>query len=178
MEGNVEIISKSCVWGVDFLMILVLLGTQNNSFSRLLEEVERCINSNIIKEEVIVQAGYTKFKSKHMKIFDLISTKKLEELQDKANIIITHGGVGSIVSSIKKGKKVIAIPRLHKYGEHVNDHQKEIVNMFGEKKYIIACNEVSDLENALKKIETFLPEKYKCETSNIINIIESYINDN
>lgn len=40
-------------------MILVLLGTQNNSFSRLLEEVERCINSNIIKEEVIVQAGYT-----------------------------------------------------------------------------------------------------------------------
>ena len=55
MEGNVEIISKSCVWGVDLLMILVLLGTQNNSFSRLLEEVERCINSNIIKEEVIVQ---------------------------------------------------------------------------------------------------------------------------
>ena len=127
MEGNVEIISKSCVWGVDLLMILVLLGTQNNSFSRLLEEVERCINSNIIKEEVIVQAGYTKFKSKHMKIFDLISTKKLEELQDKANIIITHGGVGSIVSSIKKGKKVIAIPRLHKYGEHVNDHQKEML---------------------------------------------------
>ena len=40
-------------------MILVLLGTQKNSFNRLLEEIEKCIDNNIIKEEVVVQAGYT-----------------------------------------------------------------------------------------------------------------------
>ena len=44
-------------------MILVLLGTQNNSFHRLLEEIEKNIEDGTIKEEVVVQAGYTKFTS-------------------------------------------------------------------------------------------------------------------
>ena len=54
-------------------MVLVLLGTQNNSFERLLKEVEKCIEQNIISEEVIVQAGFTKFKSNKMKILDMVS---------------------------------------------------------------------------------------------------------
>ena len=93
-------------------MILVLLGTQNNSFHRLLEEVEKNIKNKTIQEEVIVQAGYTKFESKNMKIIDLMSKEELAEYQDKASLIITHGGVGSIISSIEKGKKVIAVVKL------------------------------------------------------------------
>ena len=54
-------------------MILVLLGTQNNNFNRLLEKVEENIINGNIKEEVIVQAGYTKYTSNNMKIFDMIS---------------------------------------------------------------------------------------------------------
>ena len=97
-------------------MILVLLGTQNNSFHRLLEEVEKNIEDGTIKEEVIVQAGYTKYITHKMRIIDLMSQKQLNEFQDEADLIITHGGVGSIISSIEKGKKVIAVPRLHEYG--------------------------------------------------------------
>ena len=159
-------------------MILVLLGTQNNSFNRLLEKLEKCIKNRIINDEVIVQAGYTKFNSDYMKTFDFISTTDLYDLQRKADIIITHGGVGSIVSSLKMNKKIIAVPRLHEYGEHVNNHQIDIVEMFGKKCYIIACKEVDKLEDALKKVKNFVPEKYESGTSNIINIIESYINKN
>ncbi len=74
-------------------MILVLLGTQNNSFHRLLEEIDKLIKQKIIQEEVIVQAGYTKYQSENMKIFDLIPKDELEKYQDQANLIITHGGV-------------------------------------------------------------------------------------
>ena len=123
-------------------MILVMLGTQNNSFHRLLEEIDRLIDSGVINEKVIVQAGYTKYNSKNMRIFSLIPQEELEKYQDKADLIITHGGVGSIISSIKRKKKVIAVPRLHKYGEHVNDHQKQIVESFDKKGYIIGCYEV------------------------------------
>ena len=126
-------------------MILVMLGTQNNSFHRLLEEIDRLIDSGVINEKVIVQAGYTKYESKNMRIFSLIPQDELEKYQDKADLIITHGGVGSIISSLKREKKVIAVPRLHKYGEHVNDHQKQIVESFDKKGYIIGCYEVSDL---------------------------------
>ena len=51
-------------------MILVLLGTQNNSFHRLLEEIDKLIKNKVIDEEVVVQAGYTKYESNNMKIFD------------------------------------------------------------------------------------------------------------
>ena len=134
-------------------MILVLLGTQNNSFHRLLEELDKLVEKKIIDEKIIVQAGYTKYESKNMKIFGLIPQEELEKYQEKADLIITHGGVGSIISSIKKGKKVIAVPRLHKYHEHVNDHQLQIVENFSSKGYIIGIKEIEKLEEAILKAQ-------------------------
>ena len=158
-------------------MILVMLGTQNNSFHRLLEEIERLIKKGKIKEKVIVQAGYTKYQSSNMEIFNLIPQKQLEEYQKEANLIITHGGVGSIISSLKMGKKVIAVPRLHQYGEHVNDHQKQIVKTFAEEGYIIGINEVSELEKAIEKILSFKPKKYEADNKKMLSIIENFIDN-
>ena len=162
------------------IMILVLLGTQNNSFHRLLEEVEKNIKDKIINEEVIVQAGYTKYKSKNMRVFGLIPQEELERYQEKADLIITHGGVGSIISSIKKGKKVIAVPRLHKYNEHVNDHQLQIIENFNSKGYIIGIDDVNQLENAIIEAKNFEPNKYETAPqgeNKIIKIIEDFIDN-
>ena len=154
-----------------------MLGTQNNSFHRLLEEIDKLINNGIIEEKVIVQAGYTKYKSKNMEIFSLIPQEELKNYQEQANLIITHGGVGSIVSSIKLGKKVIAVPRLHKYGEHVNDHQKQIIENFSENGYIIGIEDVTELEDAMKKLKTFEPKKYQANNDKMLAIIENFIDD-
>ena len=97
-------------------MILVMLGTQNNSFHRLLEKIDQLVEDGKISGEVIVQAGYTKYESQNMKIIDFVSNDEIEKLELQADYIITHGGVGSIINSIEKGKKVIAIPRFKKYG--------------------------------------------------------------
>ena len=156
-------------------MILVMLGTQNNSFVRLLEEIENLIKKDIITEEVIVQAGYTKYETDKMKILNLIPKDELEKLIQDANFVITHGGVGSITLSLKLDKKIIAVPRKHKYNEHVNDHQEEIVNLFNQKKYLIGINNVNELEDAIKNIETFEPEKFVSNNDKIITIIENYI---
>ena len=158
-------------------MILVMLGTQNNSFHRLLEEIDDLINKGIINDEVVVQAGYTKYKSKNMKIFSLIPVEELEELIEKADLIITHGGVGSIISSLKKGKKVIAVPRLHEYQEHVNNHQKEIVETFDKKRYIIGIQDVKELNEAIEKSKDFVPEKYLSSNKKMLNIIENFIDN-
>lgn len=158
-------------------MILVLLGTQNNSFHRLLEEIDRLIEKEIIKDEVIVQAGYTKYESKNMKIFNLISKEELDKLQEKADIIITHGGVGSIISSTKLGKKVIAVPRLSKYKEHVNDHQKDIVSVFDKKGYIVGLTGVEELENAIEKVKKFVPNKYEENNEKMLSIISDFIDN-
>lgn len=159
-------------------MIFVMLGTQNNSFHRLLEELDRLIDSNIIKEEIIVQAGYTKYKSKNMKIYDFIAKDEMQKLQDQADFIITHGGVGSIIGSIEKGKKVIAVPRLKKYGEHVNDHQIDIVQSFNQSGYLIGIEDLSQLQIALQRLDEFKPKEYIRNTGNVINIIENFIENN
>lgn len=159
-------------------MILVMLGTQNNSFYRLLEEIDRLIEIGKINDEVIVQAGYTKYESKNMKIIDFASSEEIEKLEQKANCIITHGGVGSIIGSIEKGKKVIAVPRLKQYGEHVNDHQLDIVESFDKLGYIIGITDVSQLGDALQKIAEFKPNEYIQNTGNIIKIVENFIDNN
>ena len=159
-------------------MILVLLGTQNNSFKRLLEEVQKNIDNGNITEKVIVQKGYTKFESKDMEMYKELPGEKINELIEKADIVITHGGVGSIISSITRGKKVIAVPRLKKYKEHVNDHQLDIINSFNNNGYIIGIQNVEQLGDALNKIKTFEPKKYIQNTGKIINIVENFIDNN
>ena len=158
-------------------MILVLLGTQNNSFHRLLEEVEKNIKDGTIKEKVIVQAGYTKYNSDLMEIFDLVPRQKFEEIQNQADLIITHGGAGSIISSLQKGKKVIAIPRLHEYDEHVNNHQKEIVEVFNQRGHIIGLKGVEELKDAIIKSKTFVPKKYVLDNKRLISIVDDYIQE-
>ncbi len=158
-------------------MILVLFGTQQNEFTRLLQKIEELIDSGIITDEVVVQAGYTKYKTNKMKIFDIISREELDKLVNDSDIIISHGGIGSIIMSLEKHKKVIAVPRLHEFNEHVNNHQKQIVRQFSEKGYLIGIQSVDDLSEALEEIKTFKPKEYKKNNENIITIIENFIDN-
>lgn len=158
-------------------MIFVTLGTQDKEFPRLIEEIDRLIENKTIKEEVIVQAGCTKYESKNLKIFDLISHDEFEKLVSECSLLITHGGVGSILTGIKRGKIVIAVPRLKKYKEHESDHQIQIINEFNKKGYIIGLKGVEDLESALKKAKVFKPNEFQSNNSIFINKIEDYIEE-
>lgn len=159
-------------------MILVTLGTQDKSFTRLLDSIQEQINNGNIKDKVIVQAGFTKYDSKDMEIFDLIDRDKFSDLIKKCDLLITHGGVGSILTGLKNNKKVIVCPRLSKYKEHMNDHQVQIVDRFYEAGYILKFNEGDNLGDILKKVDKFKPNKYISNTSNFINIIEKFIDEN
>ena len=158
-------------------MILVILGTQDKEFPRLLKAVDKEIEKGTIKDKVIVQAGQTKYKSKNMEIFDLIPAPEFEKLIDDADLIITHGGAGSILSAIKKNKKVIAAARLEKYKEHHNDHQKQIIGEFVKQGYLLELENFDDLGNLVKKISTFKPKTFVSNTNNMIKLIENYIED-
>lgn len=156
-------------------MIFVTLGTQDKPFNRLLEAIESNIKLGNIKKPVIVQAGCTKYKSNDMEIFDLVSMDEFDKYMEKCDVLITHGGVGSIVNALKKGKKVIAVPRLEKYGEHVNDHQIQIVDNFDKEGYIIGVNDIDKLDEALNYVNEFKPKKFKSNRNNMIELIEELI---
>ena len=156
-------------------MILVTLGTQDKSFERLLKAVQKAIDEGYIKEKVVVQAGYTEFTSKDMEIFDFIPRDRFDELIEKCDILITHAGVGSILTGLNNGKKVIAAARLSEYKEHINDHQIQIVEKFDRLGYILPLKDFDKLGELIKEAKKFQPKKYVSNTENIIKHLEEYI---
>lgn len=158
-------------------MILVTLGTQDKEFTRLIEEIDNLIDKKVIKEEVIVQAGCTRYKSRNIKIFDLIPHDEFEKIVSECSLLITHGGVGSILTGLKKNKVVIAVPRLKRYNEHESDHQLQIIKEFDDLGYIIGLKSVSELEQGLEKAKSFKPNKFKSNNKEFVSIIDNYIEE-
>lgn len=158
-------------------MIFVSLGTNDKNFDRLLKAIDKEIELGNIKDKVIVQSGYTKYESNNMEIIDLMTMDMFNKCINDCDLLITHGGVGTILDGLKKNKKILAFPRLSKYHEHVNDHQLEIVNKFYNEGYILT-GEIDDLGNLLKKVGSFKPKKYISNNSkfndNLCKIIDSF----
>lgn len=156
-------------------MILVTLGTQDKPFKRLLDAIQKQIDNGRIKDKVVVQAGHTKYESKDMEIFDLIPMEEFDNLIKKCDILITHGGVGSIITGLKNGKKVIAAARLKEFKEHNNNHQLQIINNFSKEGYILALDDFESLGDILDKINDFTPKKYESNTENMIKIVDDFL---
>lgn len=136
-------------------MIFVTLGTQEKDFSRCLKMIESLINDKVIDEPVIAQTGHTQYKPDGIKCMPFMTEEEYQKFISEARIIISHAGTGAIFSSIARGKKVIAIARLAKYGEMVNDHQTEIVKKLSEGGYIL--DGTYSLLEAWKKLDDFKP---------------------
>lgn len=158
-------------------MIFVTLGTQDKVFPRLLMKIDELIEKKVIQEEVIVQAGFTKYVSKNMKILEYVDKAKFNQYVSESSILITHGGVGSILTGITRETKVIAVPRLQKYKEHVNDHQVEIVKHFASLNYIIGCLTVEQLEDSLSLVDDFKAISYKGNNKAFCELIFTLINE-
>ncbi len=156
-------------------MIFVVLGTHELPFDRLLEEIDKLILAGKINEEVLVQAGHTKFRSERMEFFDFTTYEHMAELYREANIIITHGGTGSITMGMKMGKKVIAVPRLVKYGEHNDNHQLEIVKQFYQTGHILYWDEPEELWQVMEELKSFQPKPFQSGNKKILSILRDFI---
>ena len=132
-------------------MIFVTVGTHEQQFNRLIKAVDDLVADGTIKEEVIIQKGYSDYKPKHCKTYKLIGYKDMQKYLDEARIIITHGGPASFMAALERNKTPIVMPRLKKYDEHVNDHQdyfcREVEKRFGN---IIVIDDKESLAEALK----------------------------
>lgn len=162
-------------------MIFVCVGSRRYQFNRLFIELDRLCEEGIIKEEIFAQIGVSSYKPKYFKYKDFISLEEFQEKMEKADIVITHGGTASIMKALNLGKKVISVTRLKKYGEHIDDHQRQISEAFSSNKYLLAIFEIEDLESAIKEYynETaqIIPWENK-DPMRIIKIIDEFIKEN
>lgn len=154
------------------MKIFVTLGTQKQQFTRLLRLLE---NSKELKfDEILVQAGHTKYKSDRLEIIEFMDMDGLSKAIEESDFVITHGGVGSIMAALKKEKKVLAVPRLAKYAEHVDDHQLEICTELQNEGYILYLNDIEIFDDKIKQLKEKEFKKYVSDDS-FLNILRKEI---
>lgn len=133
-------------------MIFVTVGTHEQQFDRLIKEVDRLKKENLIQDEVFIQTGYSNYIPKYCEWEKIISYKKMNQMIEESDIIITHGGPATFMGVIAKGKVPIVVPRQKKFGEHVNDHQMEFVEKVLNIYNLTVITNISNLMSSISKI--------------------------
>ena len=152
-------------------MIFVTLGTQDKHFPRLLEAVDKLD----IDEKIIAQTGSTDFTSNKMEIHKFLSQDEFNKYMKEARIVITHAGVGTIIYGLNINKTMIVAPRLKKYGEHVNDHQLQILETFSKNGYIIPLIDFSKLKEKIEEAKDFKPKHFESNNTNFVKHLDDEI---
>ena len=162
-------------------MIFVTVGSRNYPFDRLFIKLDELCEIGIITEEIFAQIGASKYTPKHYDYKDYISPEEFLQKIQEANIVVSHGASGSIMKALNVGKKVVAVTRLEKYGEHINDHQIQNNQAFESNKYLVAVYEMDELGKAIQSISDGTADIVPWENKDpmaIVNLIDNFIKEN
>lgn len=156
-------------------MIFVITGSQKFQFNRLLKKIDDLIAAGVLKEEVFAQIGHSDYSPQHYEYKSLLGRDEFRELTEKSDLVISHGGTGAIIGAIKSGKRVVAVARLAKYGEHVDDHQTQLLKQFEESNLITYCTDVDNLLEAINEARSKEFRSYESNTKIIMDDIEDFL---
>lgn len=152
-------------------MIFVTVGMHPIGFERLVREMDKVAGR--INEEVIIQIGGTKYTPQNARFFHFTTDEEIKELCRKARVVVSHGGVGTILDVLQEEKPLILVPRLKKYGEVIDDHQLYLVQELEKEVRITAVYDVGQLEEALKR--AVLEGRNLAREKPLVNALKSYI---
>lgn len=127
-------------------MIFVTIGTAPQGFDRLIKGMDE-ISANI-DEKVIMQIGGSKFIPLNAEYFRITSRENIKKYYREARIIVSHAAAGTILMANSFDKSPILVPRMSKYGEHVDDHQVEGANEW-EKEGMTVVYDIDNLKEVL-----------------------------
>jgi UDP-N-acetylglucosamine transferase subunit ALG13 len=175
MEIFRKILSKRQTWWKYILvifMIFVSVGTHHEGFDRLIKEIDLLVKNKKIKKKVFAQIGNGKYIPKNFKYTKFISEEEMEKQIKKCSIYITHGGVGSISNGLKFNKKILIVPRLKKFNEVIDNHQKEIALELEKTGQAIYCRNEKQIK---QKINLKNNTKTKNEKGSIETLVQNFI---
>lgn len=106
----------------------VALGTHWQPFRRLMRIVEDAVAAGLLPRPVTAQVGEFSYPSESITMVSSLPPERLAELMRSSEIVICHGGAGIIATAIRAGRRPLALARREHDGEHIDDHQQEIVS--------------------------------------------------
>ena len=158
-------------------MIFMIVGSQKFPFDRLIREVDRLKETGAIADEVVAQIGASGYEPQHLKWQRFMDKSDFDAAIAACDLLITHAGEGSIMTGLLKGKKVIAVPRYFRFGEHVSDHQLEIARAPEKQRCIVNVEDIGQLESAVRNIDQTELKPYQSGNDSIIHLLREFIGD-
>ena len=151
-----SLLSSRSVCGAAVL-IFVTVGNARNPFSRLVRAADAIAEQT--DEEVVIQCGHTDVEVFHANIVKFLTMEQYEKIVQDARVIISHAGAGSVIAALAARKRIIVVPRLRRFSEHVNDHQLEIAAELQRVGYVESCTSVDELPRILFRNSSCAPRE-------------------
>lgn len=153
-------------------MIYVTLGTMFLDFERLVRAADQIAADT--GEQVIVQLGLSACRPNHCAWFDFLPREDCLEIQRHARVIVGHAGIGTALDALSVKRPFIAVPRLKRYGEHMNDHQIEIAEAIERRGWGRMTLDLAELPN-LCAAPPDAPANYHPNTAPLLSAIRTMV---
>jgi UDP-N-acetylglucosamine transferase subunit ALG13 len=118
-------------------------------FDRLVSAVAELKAAGDLPMRLVLQTGVGGLKPGGIESVETLPFGEVQALLRDASIVICHGGTGSIITALREGCHVIAMPRLQRLGEVYDDHQAEIVEAFEVRGLVLSASTTEELKAAL-----------------------------
>lgn len=156
--------------------ILITVGASEYGLDRLLRIIDELCDEKILDgTHIIAQKGASKYVSRNFQSFELIAREKFQTYMERADLIIAHAGTGSVIPPLKMRKKIIVFPRRECFGEHLDDHQLELSDVFTSAGYTLCATDKQTMIECLNKVPAFCPQTFKTNKENMNQLIIDYI---
>jgi UDP-N-acetylglucosamine transferase subunit ALG13 len=129
-------------------MIFVTVGSSRSPFDRLLQAVDAAS----FDEDLVVQHGPSTVRPRNAECVDFLDFDGFVAQIARARVVVTHAGVGSIMTSLAHGKQPIVVPRRARFGEAVDDHQLPFARRAGELGLVHALELEQHLAHAVRAL--------------------------
>ena len=150
----------------------ISVGNSKQSFHRLLDQIPPI--QEILPKPIIIQRGVTSFSSTIFEVHDFLDNDVFQKKIEASKLIITHGGAGTMLNSIKAGKVPIVVPRLKEYNEVIDNHQIEIARCLEKKGKVILVMDPKFLKVNIERW-SIMQESLKNNKKAVPNQLEKYL---
>jgi len=142
------------------------------TFDRLVETVAKAKTQGLIPERIIAQVGAGgRILPQFEQTAESLEFGEVQRILRVADIVVCHGGTGSLITALREGCRVVAIPRRFDLGEHYDNHQSEITSAFEQRGLITVAHTPEDFADALARARQRQPVRATTDQTEMVEYL-------
>ena len=103
--------------------------------------------------KIFAQIGESQYVPKHIEYDKFLEPPEFVKRFTEADLVVSHAGMGTILSSLKYQKPLLVLPRIAAKGEHRNEHQLATARHLKLLNKVNVAEDETDLLNILESPE-------------------------